>query len=280
VTPALDREARQEIADVLVRYATGIDRRDWTLFRTCFTEDCDADYGDIGHWHGADAISEWMEQMHAACGHTLHRITNPAVSPHGNGATARSYVDALVMGPDNATGVRATGFYDDELTRTADGWKIARRRFTAVLVRPEGEVGAATGDDVVDLEQLKARYFRGLDTKDWEALRRVFADDIVMDTTDSGGDVMTGADRCIEFLRETLADVVTVHHGHMPEIEVTAPTAAIGVWAMEDVLRWPNGTELHGFGHYHETYEKIDGSWRIKTLTLTRLRMDFREPAG
>ena len=46
---------------------------------------------------------------------------------------------------------------------------------------------------------------------------------------------------------------------------------------MEDMLRWPNGSELHGFGHYHETYEKADGRWRIKTMTLTRLRMDFKE---
>ena len=49
----LDRAARGDIAEVLVRYATGIDRRDWTLFRTCFTDDCDADYGDIGTLHSA-----------------------------------------------------------------------------------------------------------------------------------------------------------------------------------------------------------------------------------
>ena len=61
----VDREVRQDVADVLVRYATGIDRRDWALFRTCFTPDCEADYGDIGVWHGADAITEWMEKSHA-----------------------------------------------------------------------------------------------------------------------------------------------------------------------------------------------------------------------
>ena len=42
----------------------------------------------------------------------------------------------------------------------------------------------------------------------------------------------------------------------MPEIEITSPTPATGVWAMEDMLRWPNGTEMHGYGHYYETYEK------------------------
>ncbi|HXY93327.1 MAG TPA: nuclear transport factor 2 family protein [Acidimicrobiia bacterium] len=133
----LDREARQDVADVLVRYATGVDRRDWALFRTCFTDDCEADYGDIGVWRGVDEITDWMEQSHAACGHTLHRITNQAVWPSGDGVGARSYVDAIIMNGDNVTGVRAVGYYDDELVRTGDGWKIARRHFTMVLLQTD-----------------------------------------------------------------------------------------------------------------------------------------------
>jgi hypothetical protein len=77
------------------------------------------------------------------------------------------------------------------------------------------------------------------------------------------------------FLAQTLADVVTVHHGHMPEIELTSPTTATGIWSMEDMLRWPEGHEMHGYGHYHETYEKVGGAWRIKSSRLSRLRMDF-----
>jgi uncharacterized protein (TIGR02246 family) len=130
-------------------------------------------------------------------------------------------------------------------------------------------------DDVEAIKQLKARYFRTMDTKDWDGMRAVFADGVVMDTTESGGGVIAGADAFVAFLRETLADVVTVHHGHMPEITVTSATTATGVWAMEDHLRWPDGTTLHGFGHYHETYEQATGDWRIATSTLTRLRMDF-----
>ena len=132
-------------------------------------------------------------------------------------------------------------------------------------------------DDIEAIKQLKARYFRTMDTKDWQGMREVFADDVLVDTTDSGGRVVSGADAFVTILRDLLAEVITAHHGHMPEIELTSPTTATGIWAMEDWLRWPNGLELHGFGHYHETYEKTDGRWRIKTLTLTRLRVDTTE---
>ena len=131
-------------------------------------------------------------------------------------------------------------------------------------------------DDVEAIKQLKARYFRLMDTKDWAGMRQVFADDVYIDTTDSGGRVVEGADDFMAGLRTLLADVVTVHHGHMPEIELTSATTATGIWAMEDWLKWPDGRELHGAGHYHEEYEKIDGRWRITKMTLTRLRTDFQ----
>ena len=35
------------------------------------------------------------------------------------------------------------------------------------------------------------------------------------------------------------------------------------------------GVNLRGYGHYHETYEKVDGQWRITSSKLTRLREDI-----
>ena len=68
----------------------------------------------------------------------MHRITNQVVSVDGDSATARAYVDALIMAADNVSGVNAVGFYDDEFVRTEQGWRLARRRFTSVLVRTVG----------------------------------------------------------------------------------------------------------------------------------------------
>jgi 3-phenylpropionate/cinnamic acid dioxygenase small subunit len=133
-----DREDRQDISDVLIRYATGIDRRDWPLFRTVFTADCELDYGEIGTWHGVDAVTAFMEQSHAMAGHTIHRMSNQVIGVDGDRAEARSYVDGLILAPDNNSGVNAVGFYDDDLVRTADGWRVARRRFTPVRVTPVG----------------------------------------------------------------------------------------------------------------------------------------------
>jgi hypothetical protein len=85
-----------------------------------------------------------MVAVHEDCGHTLHRISNVAVERLPEGAHARSYVDAVIMGPDNRNGVRAIGFYDDRLVYSdRGGWQIARRNFTTVHVGTVGDRAAA-----------------------------------------------------------------------------------------------------------------------------------------
>jgi 3-phenylpropionate/cinnamic acid dioxygenase small subunit len=134
-----DRADRQDIADVLLRYATGIDRRDWPLFRTVFTDDCELDYGEIGSFNGVDAIAEFMQQAHAMASHTMHRLTNQVITVDGDKAESRTYVDALIMLGDNNSGVNAVGFYDDDLVRGDHGWQVARRRFIQVRIAPVGQ---------------------------------------------------------------------------------------------------------------------------------------------
>ena len=129
-------------------------------------------------------------------------------------------------------------------------------------------------DDIEAIKQLKGRYCRTMDTKDWAAMRQVFTDDVTIDTVESGGNIITGADDFLTFLVGAIGDVVTVHQCHTPEIEITSPSTAKGIWAMEDMLRSPDGSEFHGYGHYHETYAAQEGAWRISSLKLTRLRSD------
>lgn len=132
------RAAHHDITDVLLRYATGIDRRDWELFRTCFTADVVADYEGIATWRGVDEITAFMAEVHAGMGHTLHSLSNMAIDVRGDTATARTYVDNTNMMPDGRSGTHAIGYYDDELVRTDDGWRIARRHFVGVHLEAIG----------------------------------------------------------------------------------------------------------------------------------------------
>jgi SnoaL-like domain len=130
--------------------------------------------------------------------------------------------------------------------------------------------------EIEALKQLKARYCRLLDAKDWTAWRQIFTDDFISDTSPAGGKRIEGADPFVAYTRSNLEkpSQVTAHQVHAPEIELTSPTTARGIWALEDVVRLAPGFNLRGYGHYHETYEKIEGQWLIKTSTLTRLRED------
>jgi hypothetical protein len=83
-------------------------------------------------------------------------------------------------------------------------------------------------DDVEEIKKLKARYFRCLDTKDWDGYRAVFTDDVEVDLTAPGDEVRRGLEPFMDYVRN-LTIVQSVHHGHMPEIELTSPTTATGV---------------------------------------------------
>jgi len=131
-----------------------------------------------------------------------------------------------------------------------------------------------------DIKTLKARYFRCVDTKDWDGFAAVFAPDAAFDISqDIPGCILVGREKILGAVRPPLQSCVSVHHGHCPEISITSATTAEGVWAMEDMLRWKERSAspvatLHGYGHYRETYRKIDGTWLIQSLKLSRLRVD------
>ena len=138
---SVDRETRDEVTDLLIRYATAIDARDWDLLRTCFTEDCDADYGDIGHCHGNAEIAAWMASTHDPLGPTLHRITNVALTKEPGLVRARCHVHGIVVPPDRSAAVHAFGRYDDEVVATSDGVRVAKRRYTPVTTELHPPMG-------------------------------------------------------------------------------------------------------------------------------------------
>ena len=119
----------EQIADVLIRYATGIDSKDWPLLRSCWTDEIDVDYQQLGHFTSPDALTDVMRQLHENMGPTYHRLSNFVINVEGDQATVRSYVHAVLMlQPDDDTNwVDALGHYDDVFVRTTDGWRINKR---------------------------------------------------------------------------------------------------------------------------------------------------------
>jgi hypothetical protein len=138
--------------------------------------------------------------------------------------------------------------------------------------------------DTEAIKRLKARYFYYLDTRDWAAWLALFIPDATFEwdrAVSTGGRDGETVEKCVgldemrrRLIDEALDGATTVHHGHMPILEIVSDTEARGIWAMEDLIAGP-GRDSHGYGHYHETYRKVDGEWKIATVHLTRLRRTY-----
>jgi len=136
---------------------------------------------------------------------------------------------------------------------------------------------------IEEIEQLKAKYFYGLDRHDWDYWRReVWAPDARLEVPEIGSCV-EGRDALVDWVAGMMGEQVSVHHGHTRTIALTSATTATGVWAMEDRIWRPANDPLYddaeyvlGFGHYHETYVRLAEGWRIRTTMLTRLRVTRR----
>jgi SnoaL-like domain len=138
---------KEQIAEVLIRYATGIDSKDWPLLRSCWTDEIDVDYQQLGRFTSADALTDVMRQLHENMGATYHRMSNfvIAVDEAGDRATVRSYVQAVLMlQPNDSTNwVDALGHYDDVFVRTPDGWRISERVSRTARTLIGGDIAAA-----------------------------------------------------------------------------------------------------------------------------------------
>jgi SnoaL-like domain len=138
---------------------------------------------------------------------------------------------------------------------------------------------------IEEIHQLKARYMRCMDSKDWVCWQGVFAPDFRF--RGGGGQEWHSAKEMVRSTHLTgLFDrVKTVSHAYMPEIEILSPTTAKGIWAADFLHYWPAGTgsvkggEIaapgtwnHTDAYYHDTYVKIDGKWLIQSEEIHAIR--------
>ncbi|HYC57386.1 MAG TPA: nuclear transport factor 2 family protein [Candidatus Binatia bacterium] len=130
----------------------------------------------------------------------------------------------------------------------------------------------ADQNDIEAIKQLKYRYFRALDTKEWDELGRTLSDD-ASTSYGSGKFAYSGREAILEFLRSALGSsrLISMHHGHHPEIELTGTTTARGTWYLQDkVIFLDANTILTGAAFYADEYVKIGGEWKISSTGYER----------
>ncbi len=147
---------------------------------------------------------------------------------------------------------------------------------------------------IEDIKQLKARYFRCMDTRQWEEMGQTFTRDGVFDCSEGfqhtplGGEpigvegpVTTGRENIVAWIKDAFVKQTSLHHGHCHEVTIDSDTKAHGVIAMNDLIRDGSRTKtlLSAAGHYWESYRFEDGAWRIAHTKLTRLFNDV-DPDG
>ena len=122
--------------------------------------------------------------------------------------------------------------------------------------------------DIEAIKALKSRYFRALDTKDWDALEKTLHPDI--ETAYSNGKlVFHGPKEVTNYFKESMPTTeITLHQGHNPEITIESDTTATGKWYLQDILIFADGNpyeglQIEGSAIYTDKYVKVDGQWLI-----------------
>ncbi len=126
--------------------------------------------------------------------------------------------------------------------------------------------------EIEAIKRLKYKYFRCLDLKLWDEMRECF----VEEATSAYGDgkySFNGREQILKFLKEFMdrPTVLSAHHGHHPEIDITSATTAVGIWALADVfIDLDANITLRGAAFYRDEYVKVNGMWKIKSTGYRR----------
>jgi len=136
--------------------------------------------------------------------------------------------------------------------------------------------------DFEDIRTLKHRYFRGIDTADMALLVGLFTADLAVEYR--GGTykvVLEGRANMLDFLASSFhSGAVAMHHGHMPEITLTGPESATGIWYLEDIfISIESRTYTMGSAIYHDEYRRENGTWKISRTEYDRV-IELIRPLG
>jgi len=119
---------RQAIVDLTIAYCWALDMHEWDELDDVFTSDAVADLG--GEYRGLDAIKGRVADVLLKVDASQHVVSTHQIRIDGDRATCRCFLRAqhVKLDLEGGTTFMFAGRYEDELVRTTDGWRIARRR--------------------------------------------------------------------------------------------------------------------------------------------------------
>lgn len=123
------------------------------------------------------------------------------------------------------------------------------------------------------IKQLKARYLRALDTKDWDLFKATLAEGCIGKYSD-GQLSFNGRDEILTFMKKHMdkPTLLSMHTAHTPEIELLSGNKATGVWYLQDiVMDFDKGTYLFGAAIYQDEYQKTKDRWHITATGYSRI---------
>jgi 3-phenylpropionate/cinnamic acid dioxygenase small subunit len=140
---AHDLSDRAQIEDVLTRYTTALDTKDWALLEQVFSTSAVADYSQVrGPAQPVVSASAIAALLKATLGTltTQHVWSNASIELNGASAKAVSYLIAQHWRKSDGLEFVLHGRQVDTLAREAAGWRLTNR----VLIPIHG-----TGDPAV-----------------------------------------------------------------------------------------------------------------------------------
>jgi SnoaL-like domain len=128
----MDLIDRRAIDDLLFRYATALDTRQWDLLDQVFSADAKIDYSTSGGIRGTpEDLKRWFrEEAFMPFTSWQHHMSNMVVELDGDVAIGRTTVyNPLAHTDGNGAPVvlHVGAWYDDRFARTPVGWRITER---------------------------------------------------------------------------------------------------------------------------------------------------------
>jgi hypothetical protein len=282
---------REEIHDVVMRYATGVDGRDMEIVRACFAPDLEVE-GWGGGFDDRDSMITYISGV-AIFHTTMHMFGNQYIEVDGDTAHVDTYA-MLTHHSDDAHGVThelniSRGRYVEDLTRRDGRWVITRRGGEPVWA-PTGVMGARTEDaavqwllDRVEIHDLMMQYALGVDLRDYDRIRNCFASSF---RASYGAREFTNADDLIAFIAGVEHFPSTTHFLGTQLIDVDGDDAWMQTYSL--ITHRPDDADETAdwvaAGEYVDRLVREDGRWRIAergpSARRDRSHSDPPEPAS